>query len=174
MSRQMDLSRPANSPPPVNDTQVEEAAAVAVADDDDDDVIFIPQHIETIDLCTSDVELPRPLLNRPQQNSTIMQLSPNNRPRAAAARANSLPYRLLTTSTAATSAPVAAQPNLSQDVTQPVIIHCPICLESIVGRHPVSTFCGHLYCEACIRAVKECPMCRRRLPAKKPFHDIFI
>ncbi|XP_055304845.1 uncharacterized protein LOC129569732 [Sitodiplosis mosellana] len=43
------------------------------------------------------------------------------------------------------------------------ILECSICLQNIVGREPVSTKCGHLFCKACIRqSIQEnnrCPNC---------------
>lgn len=54
---------------------------------------------------------------------------------------------------------------------------CPICLELFPMSEILSTMCGHLYCEPCIRSVikvrKKCPMCNRGLRANQ-VHRIFI
>lgn len=65
------------------------------------------------------------------------------------------------------------------DLSQSTIkLSCPICLESVKGRNPVSTMCGHIFCKNCIvlsmRSAKKCPMCKRNLPNKNPFIDIFF
>lgn len=43
------------------------------------------------------------------------------------------------------------------------IFECSICLQNIVGREPVTTKCGHIFCNACIiRSIQEkkkCPNC---------------
>lgn len=40
---------------------------------------------------------------------------------------------------------------------------CPICYESVVGRKPVATACGHIFCSTCIKQSieerKKCPIC---------------
>ncbi|EDW24753.1 GL24317 [Drosophila persimilis] len=42
---------------------------------------------------------------------------------------------------------------------------CPICLESVSGREPVATECGHIFCRQCIDTAilhnPKCPMCRK-------------
>ncbi|XP_055856910.1 uncharacterized protein LOC129919850 [Episyrphus balteatus] len=44
---------------------------------------------------------------------------------------------------------------------------CSICLESVSGRQPTSTLCGHVFCEACIlhaiQLTKKCPLCNAKL-----------
>lgn len=54
---------------------------------------------------------------------------------------------------------------------------CPICLEKFTMNEILSTFCGHLYCEPCIRNViktrKKCPMCNRGLKSNQ-VHRIFL
>ncbi|KAH8295002.1 hypothetical protein KR018_005223 [Drosophila ironensis] len=50
---------------------------------------------------------------------------------------------------------------------------CPVCLEGVRNREPVSTKCGHVFCRACIdtaiRTTRKCPMCQKRLTAKSYF-----
>lgn len=57
-------------------------------------------------------------------------------------------------------------------------ITCPVCLDSIVSRQPVSTNCGHLFCKTCIqeslRVLKKCPMCKKTLSGRNPFHNIWL
>lgn len=54
---------------------------------------------------------------------------------------------------------------------------CPICLEVTGFDRILSTMCGHLYCEPCIRNVikirKKCPMCNRALKPNQ-VHRIFL
>lgn len=54
-------------------------------------------------------------------------------------------------------------------------INCPICLCTAIS--PVSTLCGHLFCETCLKTAmrrkKECPICRTKL-TKKKIHRLFF
>lgn len=56
-------------------------------------------------------------------------------------------------------------------------ITCPICLDTVLNKRPMSTFCGHIFCYNCItteiRIRKKCPNCKQPLNAKK-IHPIFI
>ncbi|EDW90145.1 putative protein TPRXL [Drosophila yakuba] len=53
--------------------------------------------------------------------------------------------------------------------------NCPVCLEDVREREPVSTTCGHVFCKDCIeRAVatgRMCPLCGVDEPE---FHRIFL
>ncbi|KAH8350497.1 hypothetical protein KR067_004934, partial [Drosophila pandora] len=44
---------------------------------------------------------------------------------------------------------------------------CPVCLECVSHREPVSTNCGHVFCRECIegaiRSMHKCPMCNKDL-----------
>ena len=57
-------------------------------------------------------------------------------------------------------------------------LSCPICMESIKNRQPVSTKCGHLFCTTCIKAAlrvkKECPLCKKALGTRYQFHQVFF
>jgi len=61
-------------------------------------------------------------------------------------------------------------------------VSCPICLDSITeiksdGKILVSTNCGHVFCNVCIkdtiRTQKKCPTCRKKLGAKS-YHPIYL
>lgn len=60
---------------------------------------------------------------------------------------------------------------------RPANTKCPICLEMIGFDKILSTMCGHLYCEPCIRNViktrKKCPMCNHAL-RQNQVHRIFL
>lgn len=55
--------------------------------------------------------------------------------------------------------------NIDQRSSNPEdeIFECSICLQNIVGREPVSTKCGHIFCKECIsrfiQEKKKCPNC---------------
>lgn len=70
------------------------------------------------------------------------------------------------------------QPKKKLDSSDEIKYRCPVCLDSIKNRKPVSTQCGHVFCEECIQAAfgatKKCPMCQKKLNSKFPFHRIFI
>lgn len=187
------------------------------AGEDDDDVILIPQHVETIDLCSESVyEIPRrplPLLARDEvieiQDSpasarregprvmiphrgprvmiadrpaeVVVRTSPVIRP-APRHPARTSPYQ----AAAATrkTPPKPRQLNLDDSIndndepTQRVKITCPICLDSSMKKKMVSTKCGHIHCEECLKsslqAAKKCPVCRKALTGKDPFHPIYF
>uniref|UniRef100_T1GE25 RING-type domain-containing protein n=1 Tax=Megaselia scalaris TaxID=36166 RepID=T1GE25_MEGSC len=52
---------------------------------------------------------------------------------------------------------------------------CPVCLKSCVV--PVSTLCGHIFCETCIlkslRIARKCPVCKRNMKGNA-FHRIYF
>ncbi|XP_026836393.1 putative protein TPRXL [Drosophila erecta] len=52
--------------------------------------------------------------------------------------------------------------------------NCPVCLEDVREREPVSTNCGHVFCKKCIeRAIangRMCPLCG----VEPEFHRIFL
>ena len=175
-----ETSSTSNSNPPVieiPDTQSEEPIGV-VDEVEDDDIIMVPQYIETIDLCTQ-ILTPQPFRHPVAPNEVIEiqdspatqvqnHTGPSHVPRSRSARHSPYPV------------PKRTRIELDESVdepTQSVKISCPICLESIIGRQPVSTICGHLFCKNCIqlalKSVKKCPMCKRTLKAGN-FHDIFL
>ncbi|KPU80446.1 uncharacterized protein Dana_GF16357, isoform B [Drosophila ananassae] len=68
------------------------------------------------------------------------------------------------------SPPKRRQVNQSQ---QDDTYNCPVCLESVRRREPVSTKCGHVFCRACIegaiRSTHKCPMCNKKITARQFF-----
>ncbi|KAJ6840882.1 E3 ubiquitin-protein ligase RNF4-like isoform X1 [Iris pallida] len=53
--------------------------------------------------------------------------------------------------------------------------NCPVCMNILT--YPCSTVCGHIFCQHCIvdciKKLKKCPTCRRRLTLKN-FHRVFL
>ena len=62
---------------------------------------------------------------------------------------------------------------------------CPICMDSFAevkasGRQVMSTTCGHVFCEECVKGVlgadasaRKCPTCRKKL-SSRAVHPLFI
>ncbi|KRK03975.1 E3 ubiquitin-protein ligase complex slx8-rfp subunit slx8 isoform X2 [Drosophila yakuba] len=54
---------------------------------------------------------------------------------------------------------------------------CPVCMDSVTKREPVSTKCGHVFCRECIQtaisATHKCPMCNKKLTARQFFRIYF-
>lgn len=137
-----------------------------VIDDEDDDVILIPQVIETIDLCTQAQPLPTRSHHAAEDSEVIVigdsPMVLNRRPRhhgpihcSRRFQSQSTPYMATRSnssnsmaSTSSTAAKARSPDNLRDEVaTQKISFDCPICLDSIVGKEPVSTICGHLFCK---------------------------
>uniref|UniRef100_A0A1A9VAJ9 RING-type domain-containing protein n=1 Tax=Glossina austeni TaxID=7395 RepID=A0A1A9VAJ9_GLOAU len=114
---------------------------------EDEDVIIVSSHSnEVIDLTTP------PNLARSQFSSRVVcpdqSSSEHNIPGA------SNEYSLL--STVLPTTPDARTPFM-----------CPLCMESTMQREPMSTRCGHVFCQSCIRqAIKfsrNCPICKAKV-----------
>ncbi|XP_064555801.1 E3 ubiquitin-protein ligase COP1-like [Drosophila montana] len=71
------------------------------------------------------------------------------------------------------STPSSSSNNSSTDD----VYRCPVCFESVRGREPASTECGHVFCHACIvaavRATKKCPLCNEKLTLRRIFRIYF-
>lgn len=162
------------------------------AEEADDDVVLIPQHIETIDLCSEslyDGGHSRLLL---LQGNDVIEIEDS----PAASRRDSIVMRPPRQSNraspyeppaAAHSRKILPKPrNLNLDdsqndngePSQRVKITCPICLDSSMKKKLVSTKCGHIYCEDCLKlalqSLKKCPVCRKALGGRDPYHPIFF
>lgn len=152
---------------------------------DDDDVILIPQNIETIDLCTQAAPVPLRLRNEVIDitNSPAVEVSRAGPIRRRHSRRSAqADYQISLDQypePATTSIPRKLDLNDSANDSQPkVTLTCPICLDSVVNRQPVSTICGHLFCKICItqalQNAKKCPMCKKALGGRKPYFEIFL
>lgn len=59
-------------------------------------------------------------------------------------------------------------------------LECPICLESVVGKEPTSTVCGHIFCRSCLHGWlncddrPKCPVCKMTMQGEHEFRRIFI
>ncbi|XP_034661764.1 E3 ubiquitin-protein ligase RNF4 isoform X2 [Drosophila subobscura] len=51
------------------------------------------------------------------------------------------------------------------------VYKCPVCLDSVRHREPLSTKCGHVFCRPCIetaiRTTHKCPMCNKKLSIRQ-------
>jgi Zinc finger, C3HC4 type (RING finger) len=142
--------------------------------DDDEDCVLIAQPVETIDLC----QLTPRVFRFPVRSDEVIEIvdspvieSSNNQPFSGPSASSTL----------LGSTPKKPRLNLNDSMEsgqRGTLVSCPICLESILGRNPVSTNCGHMFCEDCIKASlrigKKCPMCKKNLPGRTPFHKIFF
>ncbi|KAH8251605.1 hypothetical protein KR038_002872, partial [Drosophila bunnanda] len=54
---------------------------------------------------------------------------------------------------------------------------CPVCLENVRRREPVSTNCGHVFCKDClvaaINSVHKCPLCNKKI-TRRQFTRIYL
>ncbi|KAH8243566.1 hypothetical protein KR032_008608, partial [Drosophila birchii] len=54
---------------------------------------------------------------------------------------------------------------------------CPVCLENVRRREPVSTKCGHVFCKDClvgaINSVHKCPLCNKKI-TQRQFTRIYL
>lgn len=161
---------------------------------DDDEVMLVEDPVETIDLCNESFVAPaRPYfrtntdVRAPQMMDLCAQAVPRPHHFPTQSAIDLSPQRLPASRNLAAAndmieivdSPVLnRQPGASHTATQAVKIPCPICFESIVENNPVSTQCGHLFCEQCIQLClqekKVCPMCQKKLPDKSPFHSVFL
>lgn len=58
---------------------------------------------------------------------------------------------------------------------------CPVCLENVIDKSPLSTNCGHIFCENCLigclrhdEEERKCPVCKKRISKKKGYRRIYI
>ncbi|XP_043654336.1 uncharacterized protein LOC122620780 isoform X2 [Drosophila teissieri] len=116
-----------------------------------------------IDLCTPDGSRSRPF-DLPSNDS----FTSTNRRRVLAQSTENTPVVDLD----AVSPPkrVCRDLDLSQKEDS---YKCPVCMDSVTKREPVSTKCGHVFCRECIQtaisATHKCPMCNKKLTARQFF-----
>ena len=85
-------------------------------------------------------------------------------------------------STSTSSASQCSSPSLSPVSTGKASITCPICMDRATqferaGRELMTTVCGHVFCDKCIRnaisSFHKCPVCNKKLTLRQ-FHRLFI
>lgn len=131
---------------------INSSESVALVDDEsDDDVEEIPGNVEIVDLCT--------------ETSTSTAKARSSRSAKGSSKARK----------GKRAVPYTVTPTKSTYETR-----CPICLKVVKNHEPVSTPCGHIYCQECLteslrtRQKKNCPMCKKKLPARNMFHRIYF
>uniref|UniRef100_A0A8W7NYL7 RING-type domain-containing protein n=1 Tax=Anopheles atroparvus TaxID=41427 RepID=A0A8W7NYL7_ANOAO len=89
---------------------------------------------------------------------------------------NSSSIDVLTTSAMSSIPPPAV--TTSNGTEQNASVSCPICYESLLNRKLLSTVCGHMFCEPCLRAAlkvcKKCPICKRAIKHASHTHPIYL
>lgn len=139
----------------------------------DDEVIFVRETIAerrimaVVDLCTSDAETPERVSTKRGRQQAAYQSGPS-----------SLECKLIPdfNGAAGSSTSVAAErPNVEERKTPQ--IQCPICLDEFPLNSIWTTYCGHGFCEPCIRNCiqtrKKCPTCNTKCNVKQ-IHRLFI
>lgn len=163
-----DIERNENPVPEIRDDL---SNSMALVDTEDDDCILIPQIIETIDLCNMTLPNLEIRQNAFDPKEVIeIQDSPSIEAHPTTAKNAEYPPRKSLTDD--------VKSQLAFEGPKAIEIDCPICLELIHKREPVSTICGHLFCKKCLQVAlkitKKCPICKRGLTAKSSYHDIFL
>ena len=106
-------------------------------------------------------------------SSSLPCSSPDNKPRPS----------IHTSSPSLTSShPPSSASTLAYNSTTKLSITCPVCMDQASlfessGRNLVTTICGHVFCDSCIKnaisSLHKCPVCSRRLTIKQ-YHRLFI
>lgn len=148
----------------------------AGAAEEDDDVIFVPNSIN-VNLEVTVNGFPAQTIRttlRPRINAAVYGPGPS-RP-ARRNNISSSPYGRSNGPPTSTPEPQSAANR--DESSQASAIKCPICLDSVKGREPVSTMCGHVFCKRCLLASmvasKQCPLCKALLNSYNPYIPIFI
>lgn len=70
------------------------------------------------------------------------------------------------------------QPQPSSVSSDDTKVACPICYESLFQRKLLSTICGHVFCELCLRTAlrmsKKCPICNRSITRANQTHPLYL
>ena len=144
------------------------AALNSPNEDNDDDCILIPENIETVDLCNLSQQQIVTNFFPPYDANEVIEIAES--PVVKKSKAGNSSGKSL--------ADTKSRLSYDDGHSKGLEINCPVCLESVVKRFPVSTVCGHLFCKICIEGVltvsKECPICKRSLSLKNAFHSIFL
>ena len=137
----------------------------------DDDCILIEQDIETIDLTIDDND----------QKPHSPAVSPPVIKTFCVSGAYQSPHPSSLLNSSSKTGSVASGSGVSFKGSFQAVnieINCAICLESVKTGIPVSTTCGHLFCKICIeralRINQFCPICKKVLAKKNPFHPVYF
>lgn len=134
----------------------------------DDDVIFVSSTNPVIvDLCSS------PLYNRrPALSARTSRMVREMKDRQTSFRCV---IESIVTVTSPTKRLRIDTPNIADKGIKP--INCAVCLEPPNENKPMSTICGHIFCEPCIKMAiaqsKKCPLCKKNLSLKS-IHPIYF
>lgn len=199
----IDLDNTMNSP---RDDAIEQVQRFlnSIRETEEEDVIFVearpgnapPAGARTtavVDLCTPGDDQPETRSMRKRRQTTNLQpvafpeLSPNmtstgsRRSRRQAVKtetdASDIPPK--TKVRAVTPPPSnSRKPDTSNAQSSPLpALTCAVCMESVVGRQPTSTACGHIFCQGCImqaiRVTSKCPLCNTKLSRNK-VHRVYF
>lgn len=116
---------------------------------------------QTIDLCTQAVSLPQSTIDLSTQRfpapnddaaaNNVIEIPDSPLPNRRPGTSHNAQYRNENQmKTSPPKLPCRFDPN--ESATQPAVkLSCPICLETLIGRSPVSTLCGHLFCTQCLQ-----------------------
>ncbi|KAH8382583.1 hypothetical protein KR009_004196 [Drosophila setifemur] len=119
---------------------------------------------EVIDLCTPDRVYP--IRHRNNRLDNRPSCSRNTRRRTVD---NSTSYVDLDNF----SPPKRVRPSDLEQSQREGSYKCPVCLEEVRRREPVSTKCGHVFCRECITSAisstHKCPMCNKKLTIRQFF-----
>lgn len=127
--------------------------------EEEDEVIFVGETpgerriTAVVDLCASDTDTP----DRPSRRSRHAQTT--------------------TTHDRCSSMPALSPDRQASNTRDTPQIQCPICLDEYPLNQMWTTFCGHGFCEPCIRSCiqtrKKCPTCNAKCTLKQ-IHRLFI
>lgn len=141
----------------------------------DDEVIFVGETpaqrrvTAVVDLCTSDTDTPDRASSKHRSQtasqSRLAAMQPLSPERDGATGG---------VATAAAAAPIIPPVDEARTVPQ---IQCPICLDDYPLNFMWTTYCGHGFCEPCIRNCiqtrKKCPTCNTKCSIKQ-IHRLFL
>ena len=147
------------------------------SDDEDEDIIIMkevkkPRMSVTMRAVTQTTQTERDV----QIVGSTMNVAVTESPSRAGPSAAANPRKRV-----AGPSPKSAPP---EKKTEKPELKCPVCLETfnnIMSNNVkiMSTKCGHLFCEPCLRDSmqvnsKLCPTCRSKLSAKTHYHQVFL
>ncbi|XP_030376262.1 E3 ubiquitin-protein ligase BRE1A [Scaptodrosophila lebanonensis] len=126
---------------------------------------YLPTN-DVIDLCTP--EGPTLQSNRATPDISIIPPNPYRRRRINTTVENSSTQQGICIINEEES---GSSPKRSRDESDDGSYKCPVCLESVRQREPITTKCGHVFCNSCIQAAlrttHKCPLCNKKMTARQ-------